>query len=195
MREQPVRIGLGEEVQEADIMVAGKRDDPGVLAGRPDQEIDHAFGIGAAVDIVAEMDDAPVGDGLAVAVLDDRVIHLEQQVEPAVHVADRIDAQVFRPLRVEEMDAGRCHRYPPTTMMCRARGPCAPRMIFCSTSPERDGPEIRFTRARHLALAVARADFREHRLEIAGDVGGVDHDDMMLGQEVDGGRIVRCPTP
>ena len=65
-----------------------------VLFGRADQEIDHAFGIGAAVDIVAEMDDAPVGDGLAVAVLDDRVIHLEQQVEPAVHVADRVDAQV-----------------------------------------------------------------------------------------------------
>ena len=47
------------------------------------------------------------------------------------------------------------NRLPPTTITCSARGPCAPRMIFCSMSPERDGPGDQVHRARHLALAVA----------------------------------------
>ena len=64
VREQAVRVGRGEEIEEADIVIAGQRDDPAFLFGRADQEIDHAFGIGAAVDIVAEMDDAPVGRGM-----------------------------------------------------------------------------------------------------------------------------------
>ena len=64
VREQPVRSRRREEIEEADVVIAGKCNDPAFLAGRADQEIDDAFGIGAAVDIVAEMDDAPVaGDG------------------------------------------------------------------------------------------------------------------------------------
>ena len=98
--EQAVRVGRREEIEEADVVIAGQRDDAAVLIGCADQEIDHAFGVGAAVDIVAEMDDAPVGLGMLGPIPDDRVIHFQQQVEPAVHVADRIEAQSVRALRV-----------------------------------------------------------------------------------------------
>ena len=49
----------------------------------------------------------------------------------------------------------------PTTTICSRRGPCAPSSSVCSMSAERDGPVMKFDRARHRALAVdARATSR-----------------------------------
>ena len=50
-------------------------------------------------------------------------------------------------------------------------------------------------RARHVALAIGGADLSPHLFVVAGDVLRGDDDDMVVGQEVERGRIVRRPTP
>src|SRR5690606_11283766 len=113
---------------------------------RRDQEVQHALRGRAAIGIVAEMDDAPVRRPARRDIRPDALMHGFEQVEPSMHVADGVEPHPFRTARVEKVDAGR-HRvaYPPTMMMCSARGPCAPRSSFCSISPERDVPVMKFS--------------------------------------------------
>ena len=73
-----------------------------VSGGLADEELDHASGVRATIDIVAEMDDAPVGRPEAHDVRGDARMHLGEQVEPAVHVADRVDDRAVRAARVED---------------------------------------------------------------------------------------------
>ena len=57
-------------------------------------------------------------------------------------------------------------------------------------SAERDGPVTKLSGARHVALAVALAEARQHDLVVARDVRGRHHDDVVVGQEVEGRRVV-----
>ncbi len=61
---------------------------------------------GSAVDIIAQMDDTPVGRWLLLDLRLDPAVHVGKQVEPAVHVADRVKPRVLRSARVEKVDAG-----------------------------------------------------------------------------------------
>ena len=88
-------------------MIARKRHDGGVAPTGFDQQVDDAPGIVAAIDIVAEMDDPACRYRVLGAVRGDRRVHLDEQVVPPVHIADCIDAQIVRALRVEEMYACR----------------------------------------------------------------------------------------
>src|SRR5689334_22888591 len=54
--EDALRVRLGEEIEEADVVVAGEREDAPVRRGLADQELDDAFRLRPAVDIVAKMD-------------------------------------------------------------------------------------------------------------------------------------------
>src|SRR5262245_54500200 len=51
------------------------------------------------------MDDAPIPPCVPAAVPGDRLVHFLQQVETPMNIADRIDADAVRPLRVEEVNA------------------------------------------------------------------------------------------
>src|SRR5690606_3800107 len=66
----------------------------------------HAGRIRTPVDIVAEVDDAPIVRPVARDLGRNHLVHQRQAVEPAVNVADRIKAHAVRGARVEEMDAG-----------------------------------------------------------------------------------------
>ena len=57
-------------------------------------------------------------------------------------------------------------------------------------SAERDGPVIEIERARRDALAVERAQPREDALDVGDDVLARQHDDVVVGQEVERRRIV-----
>ena len=67
-------------------------------------------GVRAAIDIVAEMDDAPVGRPDAHDVRCDLRVHFGEQVEPAVHVADSVDDHALRAARVGKLIL--CHSVP-----------------------------------------------------------------------------------
>jgi len=152
-------VAMREEVEQGGVVIAREREDARLRGGPRRQEFDDPGRIGAAVDIVPEMDDAPVGDAVACDLPGNRLVHRRKQVEPPVDVADRIEPDAFGASRIEEMHARQCRapvsrvgpscrrvrRQPSTTMMCNARGPWAPSSSFCSMSPEREGPVMKFT--------------------------------------------------
>ena len=100
--EQPGRVRPGQEIEEAEVVVAGERKHPAVRCHPVRQQVYDAARIRPAIDIVAEVDDAPVA---AAGFSSDGVVHLFQQVEPAVHVADGVDDRAFRAARVGVADA------------------------------------------------------------------------------------------
>ena len=65
----------------------------------------HALRIRAPVDVVAEMDDAPVGRLPPRAIGGDFGMHAGQEIEPAMHVADGIDDGSVGAARIVETDA------------------------------------------------------------------------------------------
>ena len=74
----------------------------------PDQEIDHPSAVQPAVDVVAEVDHHLVGARREQSrVLGDQAMHLLQQVDTTVDVADRVDAYAGRhPRRLACHDGG-----------------------------------------------------------------------------------------
>ena len=172
-------------------MIAQKSDVARVGRHAPGDPVDHAGAVGPAVHIVAEINDAPVGGPVADDLALDQCQHLRQQIGTAVDVADGVKAHAFGRAGVLVSDA-RLHPSLPTTMMCSARGPCAPSSSFCSMSPEREGPVIMFTVRGIWPLPNVSRTRGEHGFEVARDILRIDDDEMMLGQEVDRRRIVRA---
>ncbi len=98
-------IRLGKEFKETEIVVPRQRNV--ALVGRDglNKEIEHAGRIWTTVDIVAEMHDAPVGGPVALDLLADGVMQAAEQVEAPMDVADCVDANVFRPRGLQEVNA------------------------------------------------------------------------------------------
>ena len=84
-----MRVRHGEEIQEAEIVIAGERQDPRVLPGL-DQEIEHAARIRAGDDMIREMDDAPVARLPPLAVARDRVERHLSRINPRYALAIRL---------------------------------------------------------------------------------------------------------
>ena len=103
--EQAFRPRRCQKIEKADIVIAGKHDIARIALARRDQEVEHTARIRPPVDIVAKMDDAPVVDRALCETGHDPPVHLLQQIETPVDVADRMDAHAVRPARVEEMNA------------------------------------------------------------------------------------------
>ena len=78
LHEQRLLRGFGQKIQKSHVVVAGERDHPFVAAAGGDQEVENAARLRAAIDIVAEMDDAPVGRTVAFDLAGDALMHLFQ---------------------------------------------------------------------------------------------------------------------
>ena len=103
--EQSRGVRLGKEFEETEIVVPRQRNVALVGRNGVDQEIEHAGRIRTTVDIVAEMHDAPVGGPVALDLLADGVMQAAEQVEAPMDVADCVDADVFRPRCLQEVNA------------------------------------------------------------------------------------------
>ena len=76
-------------------------------------------------------------------------------------------------------------------MTCSRRGPCAPRISVCSMSAERDGPVIMLTTRGSMPVPNLSRSRAKRSFEVAGDVLGIEHDDVIVGQEIERRRVVR----
>ena len=74
--------------------------------------------------------------------------------------------------------------------MQSARAVGTERIRVCSMSAERDGPVIMLTVRGRTSGAEMLAQARHDGFEIAGDVGGIGHDDMHVRQKIECRRIV-----
>ena len=81
-------------------MVASQGDDAG-RARTGDEKIDHAFGIGAAIDVVADIDlQRPIAGAALGDVAVDEVMRPPEAVRASVDVADRVENHPLRDGRI-----------------------------------------------------------------------------------------------
>src|SRR5258708_6815626 len=77
-------------------MIAAEADDVPVGDGKRGKPLDDRRRARAAVAVVADMNDAAVGDGAASEIARDLSMYLGKQVVAAMHVADRVETQPLR---------------------------------------------------------------------------------------------------
>ena len=66
--EDACRVAGGEIIEKAFVVIAEKRQDARIVRSRLDEKIEHFLGLRSPVDVIAEMDDAPVMDGAMVEI-------------------------------------------------------------------------------------------------------------------------------
>ena len=91
-----MRHRVGEEADKQCVVIAKQADHPFVGFRHPRQARDDAGRIGAAVGVVADMDDAVVGRRAAGEVGGDLLMRLGQHGVAAVHVADGVEPHALR---------------------------------------------------------------------------------------------------
>src|SRR5690242_12052050 len=94
--EQAQRFHVAGERAEEDLLVIAEDEaDVAARLGKPDQPIDHARRIGAAIDEIAEEDELRLRGAAGAVVRLDLPDQIVEQAEAAVDIADRIDALPF----------------------------------------------------------------------------------------------------
>src|SRR5208282_414612 len=90
------RLRLLKEAEHEFLVVPHEVDALEALERRVEQEVDHLARLQAAVDIVAEIDDASSLDGTLAGVLSELEVKRLEKVGAAVDIADRVDARARR---------------------------------------------------------------------------------------------------
>ena len=104
--------------------------------GRPGhQPLDHAAGVGSAVDVVAEKDDHLALGVMSGGIRDDLLDQVVQTLQATVHVAHRIEAQALRQNGALRVRLGLAEQTRETLGQSAHAASCAPASTMATMSP------------------------------------------------------------
>src|SRR5690606_22939538 len=103
--EYPGNVSRCEIGEKTVVVIAKQRNHAFVPFRCVDQETQHVLRFRTAIDIVTQMNDAPVVDRTAIKVGANEPMHVLQQVETAMHVANGVNPDPVRSFRILENHA------------------------------------------------------------------------------------------